>query len=87
MFYVENRLLSEYIYVNTTQILSNNKLCYNSYKKFLCQFNFPKCSAPDEVSLPVCKSACIQFFEDCMSSSDACDIIYNKKDPGLDSTC
>ena len=73
--------------MNSTQILSNNKNCYDSYKNFLCQFNFPKCNRDTAVSAPVCKSVCTQFFSDCMSSSDACDIIYNKKEPGLDANC
>lgn len=73
--------------MNSTKVLSNNSNCYNSYAKFLCQFNFPKCSLNPSTSYPICKSICTKFFEDCSTSSDACDIIYAKKYPGLDPNC
>ena len=85
MFYVQRRMLNEYIYSNETQVLSNNLPCYENYKKFICEFNFPACRGGATVS--VCKSVCTSFFENCLSITDACEIIYSSKDPGLDTTC
>jgi hypothetical protein len=87
MFYVENRLLQEYIYGTASRVLSNNQNCYEAYKMFLCQFNIPTCDPKTLQTVPTCKSVCTMFFNSCQSSSDACDIIYVNQMAGLDSSC
>jgi len=57
--------------------IGNNPACYEAYKKFTCQWNFPYCSATN-VSQQMCQSVCDAFLLACGGTADACSIIYAK---------
>ncbi len=47
---------------------ANNPDCYNSYKTFICNWNFPSCDSQNS-SKPVCLTLCYNFFSDCQANS------------------
>ena len=44
---------------------NDNRDCENAFKAFMCYANFPRCDLATGLTLPVCKSACENFFISC----------------------
>ncbi|KAL4450373.1 hypothetical protein ABPG74_009079 [Tetrahymena malaccensis] len=83
---IEQRLIQE-INNGVGVILLYNNQCYNAYKKFLCQWNFPPCDIKEDKTLPICMTQCTSYYNACKSDSTSCELSYQQISPGLDSTC
>lgn len=44
--------------------------CQNAYKNLFCWMNFPRCDMATQLSMPVCKSSCENFFNACGYQKD-----------------
>jgi hypothetical protein len=44
--------------------------CQNAFKNLFCYINFPRCDITTDLSLPVCRSSCENFFKSCKYSRD-----------------
>ncbi len=66
----------EYNDPGSTNIVSNNIDCYYSYRKFLCAWNFPSCNPVTDITIPTCKSNCIDFFTNCAGNTEVCDVVF-----------
>ncbi len=63
-----------------------NSACQEAYKKFICWLNFPRCDDEYEESLPMCQSACLNFFRVCGFEKETwrCDTPQDtEKKPGV----
>ena len=54
-------------------------MCYEAYKQFICQWNFPFCDPVTNTSMKICESVCNNFQTACGGSTDACSIIYAQR--------
>ena len=52
--------------------LTTNRECYDAYKKFFCQINFPMCVATTGKILPVCLDDCSSAFGNCGNDPSDC---------------
>lgn len=48
----------------------NHRDCATSYKNLFCWFNFPRCDPETGLTLPMCESACHNFFKACSYKAD-----------------
>jgi hypothetical protein len=39
--------------------------CVNAYKNLFCWMNFPRCDPTRDLTLPMCRSSCENFFKSC----------------------
>ena len=44
---------------------TTKKKCLESYKNFMCRYNFPACKPDEGVTVPMCVNDCLEFHETC----------------------
>ena len=63
------------VYGSNVKFLIDDK-CFNAYKQFLCQWNFPSCDSANNLTQALCKTVCDQYIEACNSESEQCALLY-----------
>jgi hypothetical protein len=49
---------------------TNHRDCATSFKNLFCWMNFPRCDLEKDLTLPMCESACHNFFKACAYKPD-----------------
>ena len=66
--------------------LTSDTACLNSYKQFMCRYNFPLCDPITGEVFPVCLQDCYNAYENCGNAPDNCDNPLVYRNVGSEST-